>query len=81
MEPCKTILKNFRTATKGHGEYCPVKNELRVRKGRKTYRFTCCEEGELRFAAPAEVEVVFPVAPDATVREFRKFITALIAAR
>jgi hypothetical protein len=71
------LIQKFRTAAKGNGKYCPVKNELRVRKGRKVYRFTC-GECELRFAAPAQPEVAFPVAPDATVREFRRGISAII---
>ena len=74
------ILKKFRAATKGYGEYCAVKNELRVRKGRKIYRFTC-GECELRFAAPARPEVVFPFAPDATTREFKRCIANLIDSR
>lgn len=74
---CEMILQNFRAAAIGHGEYCPVKNELRVRKGRKIYRFTC-GEGELRFKASGRDEVVFPIAPDATVRELRKCIIYLI---
>jgi hypothetical protein len=72
-----TLFKNFRTSAKNFGEYCAVKNELRVRKGRKIYRITC-GEGELRFAAPARPEVVIPIAPDATVPEFRRLIAYLI---
>jgi hypothetical protein len=71
------LIQNFRTAAKGYGEYCPAKNELRVRKGRKVYRFTCIEY-EIRFAAPARPEVVIPIAPDATVRELRRAIPLLI---
>ena len=70
------VIQNFRTAAKGHGTYCPIKNELRVRKGRKVYRFTCGEY-ELRFAAPGQPEVVFSVAPDVKVLEFRRCITEL----
>jgi hypothetical protein len=74
------IFQKFRTAAKGYGEYCPVKNELRVRKGGKTYRVTC-GKGELRFAAPDRPEVVFPFAPDVSVREFRRCIAELIDSR
>ena len=74
------IQKNFRAAAKGHGEYCADKNELRVRMGRKIYRFTC-GECELRFAAPARPEVVILFAPDVTVREFRRCIAELIDSR
>jgi hypothetical protein len=55
----------------------PVKNELRVRRGRKVYRFTC-KEGELRFAASARTEVVFHLAPDATVLEMRRSFSSMI---
>jgi len=70
------LIRNFRAAAKGHGEYCPIKNELRVRKGRKVYRFTCGEY-ELRFAAPGREEVVLLLAPDAKVSEFRRCIADL----
>ena len=73
----KMLIQNFRTAAKGLGQYCPDRNELRVRKGRKLYRFTC-EECELRFAVSARPEVVLLVAPDTTVRELRCWITGLI---
>ena len=81
MESFDMILKNFSTAAKGLGEYCPVKHELRVRKDGKTCRITCCEDGVLRFSAPAREEVVFPVAPDATVSEFRRCIAWLVDSR
>jgi hypothetical protein len=71
------LIQNFRTAAKGHGKYCPTKNELRVRKGRKVYRFTCTEY-EIRFAAPARPEVVITIAPDATVPELRRAIPSII---
>jgi hypothetical protein len=71
------LFKKFSVAAKGHGKYCPVKNELRVRRGRKTYRFFC-GECELRFAATGRPEVVFPVSPDATVRELRRGISSII---
>lgn len=70
------LIQNFHTAAKGHGEYCPVKNELRIRKGGKLYRFTC-GECELRFTAPGREEVVFPFASDAKVSEFKRCITYL----
>lgn len=62
------------------GEYCPTKDELRVRKGRKVYRFTC-GESELRFAAPGREEVVEYIATDATVRELRQAFAFLIESR
>jgi hypothetical protein len=71
------LFQNFRSAAKGYGKYCPVKNELHVRKRNKIYRFICGEY-ELRFAAPARPEVVFPIAPDATVLELRRCIAELI---
>lgn len=74
------MLQEFRAVAKGLGEYCAVKNELRVRKGRKIYRFTC-GEGELRFKAPARPEIVLPFAPDATASEFRRSIAELIDSR
>jgi len=67
----------FRKASRGLGEFCPTKNELRVRKGRKVYRFTC-GECELRFASPGREEVVFHIAPDATALELRRGIASLI---
>jgi hypothetical protein len=57
-----------------------VNNELRVRKGRKVYRFTC-SESELRFTAPGCEEVVIHIAPDATVPELRKGIAGLLGAQ
>ena len=66
----KMLIQTFRTAAKGRGKYCPVKNELSIRKGRKVFRFIC-GEGELRVAVSGQPEVVFPVAHDATVRELR----------
>jgi len=85
MKPEKTshpssfemISQRFRVAVKGRGKYCPIKNELLVRKGRKTYRFVC-GEGELRFTAPGSSEIVFPFALDVKVHEFRRFITWLM---
>ena len=74
------IFKRFREAAKGHGKYCPVKNELLVRKGRQFYRFTC-GESELRFTAPGCEEVVLPFAPDVEVREFRRSIAGLMDPR
>jgi hypothetical protein len=71
------LLENFRSAVEGYGKYCPVKNELRVRRRSKIYRFTC-GECELRFAAPARPEVVFLIAPDATTLELRGCIAKLI---
>ena len=71
------LIQNFRIAAKGHGKYCPTKNEIRVRKGRKVYRFTCTER-EIRFAAPARSEVALHISPDATVRELRRSISLMI---
>ena len=72
------FIRNFRTAAKGLGKHCPIKNELRIRRGRKVYRFTCCGEGKLGFAAPAQPEVVIIISPDATVRELRRGIPLII---
>lgn len=74
------LLLTFRKASRGLGEYCPVKNELRVRKGRRVYRFTC-GDGELRFAASGQEELVIPMAYDATVRELRQAFAFLIESR
>jgi hypothetical protein len=71
------LIQNFRSAAMGHGKYCPAKNELRVRKGRRVYRFTCTERG-IRFAAPAQSEVSLYIAPDATVHELRRGISLVI---
>ncbi len=62
---------NFRKAAKGYGTFCPVKNELQIRKGRKIYRFRC-EGQSLLFKAPAGQETVLLVAADATVLELRR---------
>ena len=75
--PFTMIIQKFRTATRGLGEYCEVKNELRVRKGRKLYRFTCMED-KLQFAVTGRPNVAIPLAPDATVDEFRRSIASLI---
>lgn len=72
------LIRNFRTAAKRLGDYCPIKNELRIRRGRKVYRFTCCGEGELRFAAPARPEAAIFIATDATVRELMRSIPLII---
>lgn len=71
------LIRSFRKASMGLGEFCPLKNELRVRKGSKVYRFIC-GDSELRFAAPGQEEVVIHIAPDATVPELRKGIASLI---
>lgn len=71
------LIQNLRTAAIGYGKYCPAKNELQVRKGRKVYRFTCTE-CELRFTAPGRTEVVILIAPDTTVRELRRSIPLII---
>lgn len=71
------IIQKFRTATRDLGEYCDLTNELRVRKGRKLFRFTCMED-ELRFATTGRPNLAIPVAPDATVDEFRRSIASLI---
>ena len=76
----KMILQRFREAAEGRGTFCADKNEVCIRKGRKTYRFTCGEH-ELRFAAPGSPVAVFPLAPDATVGEFRRCITKLVDSR
>lgn len=70
------LIQNFRKASEGYGKYCPIKNELRVRKGRKVYRFIC-GNCELRFVAPGSEEVVIHPAPDATVHELRRCISYL----
>lgn len=71
------LSKKFRQAARSHGEYWPVKNELRVRSGSKIYRFIC-RESRLRFAAPGQQEVKLYIAPDATVRELRRAIAGII---
>jgi hypothetical protein len=71
------LIQNFRNAAKGHGKYCPVMNELQVRKGRKIYRFSIGED-VLRFTAPGRSEVAFLIAPDATVTEFRRSFAELV---
>ncbi len=65
------LIQNFRTAAEGSGEYCPIKNELRIRKGRKVYRFTC-GGFELRFVAPGREEEIFILAPNIRVDEFMR---------
>ncbi|MBT8044571.1 MAG: hypothetical protein KJO79_06435 [Verrucomicrobiae bacterium] len=71
------LSKIFRQAAKACGEYCPDREELRVRRGSKIYRFIC-RECRLRFAAPGQQEVEFYIAPDATVRELRRAIAEII---
>ena len=72
----KMVIQNFQIAAKGLGEYCPNKKELRIRKHRKVYRFICRED-ELQLIVSGRTEVVFPLAPDAKVHEFRRGITNL----
>jgi hypothetical protein len=74
------LARSFRNASMGLGEYCPVKGELRIRKGRKVYRFTC-GDGQLRFAAPGREQVVIHIAADATSPELRRGIASLIETR
>jgi hypothetical protein len=71
------LIQTFIAAAKGYGKYCPVRIELLVRRGGKVYRFTC-GESDLRFAASGQPEVVFPVAPDATVRELRSAFSSIL---
>lgn len=71
------LIQNFRTAAEEHGKYCPVMNELQVRKGRKIYRFSI-GEGVLRFTAPERPEVMLPIATDATVTELSRCFTVLV---
>jgi hypothetical protein len=73
----ETIMQVFRQASEGYGTYCPIKNELRVRKGRKVYRFICAES-ELRFLAPGSEEVVLYFACDITILEFKRCIAYLL---
>lgn len=71
------LLRNFRNAAKGHGEYCTAKNELRVRRGRKIYRFIC-DGDNLWFAAPGQQDVLLCVSPDVTAKELRHGIPGII---
>jgi len=88
MKPEKTlhasssemISQRFRVAVKGHGKYCPIKNELFVRKGRKTCRIVC-GVAVLRFTASGCSELLIPFAPDVKVREFRQCIAWLTDSR
>jgi hypothetical protein len=64
------LTDNFRKAAKGHGTYCPVKNELQVRKGRKIHHFRCGEH-TLLHTPPARQEITLLVASDATAPELR----------
>lgn len=72
------LLENFRTVGMELGNYCPIKNELRIHRRRKVFRVTCCGKGELRLAARARPEVVIIVATDATVPELRHGISSII---
>lgn len=71
------LTQKFRAATKMHGEYCPAKNELRVRRGRRVYRVTC-EECTIRFKVSSFPDVIFDLAPDATDRELSRSIGTII---
>lgn len=72
------LMQNFRTAAKGQGEYCPIKNELRICRGNKIYRFTCRGEDGLCFTPPDEPEIVIALSADATVRELKLGIPYII---
>lgn len=67
----------FRNASEGFGIYCPDKNELRIRKRKRLYRFTCCKS-ELQFSAPGQNDVVIYLASDATTDELKRCFTYLI---
>lgn len=74
---CEIVMQIFRQASIGYGKYCPIKNELRVRRGSKIYRITC-EKCVLRFVAPESEEVVIPFASDITILEFKRSIAYLL---
>ena len=74
------LIKNFITAAKDYGNYCPVKNELRVRRGRRVYRVSC-GESELRLVTSGRPEYVIAVAPDVTVRELRRTFSLIADSR
>jgi hypothetical protein len=76
-QSCKMLSQIFRNACEEYGTYCPNKNELRILKHRKAYRFTC-GESELRFVAPGREQIVILVAPDVTTYEFKRCFTYLI---
>ena len=71
------LSKKFSVAAKTHEKYCPVKNELRVRRDRKIYRFFCGED-KLRFVANGFPEVVNFISSDATVPELWRGIASII---
>ncbi len=73
-----TLFENFRAASEGLGKHCALRNELRIRKGRRLYLFTC-GECELRLVVSGRADVSFLLAPDTTVSEFRRCIAALTA--
>ena len=67
----------LRQAAEGHEVSCPAENELQIRKDGRTYRFTC-GNCELRVEDSGGPEVVFLLAPDATVQELRRFLAELV---
>jgi hypothetical protein len=70
-------LENFRAAAKGLGQYDPANNELLVSEGGEIHRFSC-GKGLFRHTPPSRSEIVIPIAPDATVQEFRRSFAMLI---
>jgi hypothetical protein len=72
------LAKPLQKAANGFGKYCPEKNELIVRKSRKTLRFIF-EKGKVRVLFPTRREVVFYFAPDIRAHELRNFIAEMNA--
>jgi hypothetical protein len=74
------LAQPLQAAAKEFGKYCPVKNELLVREGRKTHRFIF-GDGQIRVVFPAGQESVLYVSTDITVRELKQFIARMTASK
>jgi hypothetical protein len=73
MAKQSSLIKNFRAASIGLGEYCPKKNELRVDNGEGTYRFACVGN-EIIISSHTLPAVHTLVSSDATVSELQRFL-------
>ena len=72
------LAQPLKKAAEEFGKYCPERNELLVRKGRKTHRLIF-GKSDVRIVSPAKPEVVIYFAPDITVRELKNLITFMTA--
>ena len=72
------LAQSLQEAAGKFGKFCPVKNELVVRKGRKTHRFIF-GDGELRVVFPDGQEILNYFAADMKASDLKPFIARMSA--